>query len=545
MDHIAYFSSHGPTDGGKRIKPDIVAPGRTILSAGSRPNMSGECDGGTKPELGKKIPESVGLMYAEGTSMATPVVAGTAAQIRQYFEEGFYPTGKSNREDSFTPSGSLLKAIILNGGKEMVGVDNVGYVTVSSPFDGAQGFGRVSLSDSLPIKGKTNFKAKVFDRQLIEEDQKQSIEISVDISEECDSELLSATLVWMDLPSSPGCQQCLLNNIDLELRRLSDESIHFPNGLDKDDDSNNVERVRIAVEDGDRFRLTVNAANLITASQTYSLVVTGCFDIHGSLSVNDEPSLSPSRTSTISPSSLSLIPSQAPSHPPRNLPSPSIHSTIKPSLLPSTSNKVSSFPSSNMSSLKPSSLPTAHPSLQPTIESIKPTSFNNSFTGEESHVKTLLDWDKYVTGMMFDVTAKTNLSVTSLQLMKNKRLSNAEIEIYARQGSHVGFETNLNEWVKIYSAAPDVNGNLTKSLFSLITISKGATCGFYVTVRKVKNKKKKRKIKCNSKWDESPIAFNGDINVFAGPQIKYRFRKKGPICAFVGKVFYTINHNYE
>lgn len=545
MDHIAYFSSHGPTDGGKRIKPDIVAPGRTILSAGSKPNMSGECDGDTKPELGKKIPESVGLMYAEGTSMATPVVAGTAAQIRQYFEEGFYPTGKSNREDSFTPSGSLLKAIILNGGKEMVGVDNVGYVTVSSPFDGAQGFGRVSLSDSLPIKGKTNFKAKVFDRQLIEEDQKQSIEISVDISEECDSELLSATLVWMDLPSSPGCQQCLLNNIDLELRRLSDESIHFPNGLDKDDDSNNVERVRIAVEDGDRFRLTVNAANLITASQTYSLVVTGCFDIHGSLSVNDEPSLSPSRTSTISPSSLSLISSQAPSHPPSNLPSPSIHSTIKPSLLPSTSNKVSSFPSSTMSSLKPSSLPTAHPSLQPTIESIKPTSFNNSFTGEESHVKTLLDWDKYVTGMMFDVTAKINLSVTSLQLMKNKRLSNAEIEIYARQGSHVGFETNLNEWVKIYSAAPDVNGNLTKSLFSLITISKGATCGFYVTVRKVKNKKKKRKIKCNSKWDESPIAFNGDINVFAGPQIKYRFRKKGPICAFVGKVFYTINHNYE
>ncbi len=27
-----------------------------------------------------------------GTSMATPVVAGSAALVRQYFEEGFYPT---------------------------------------------------------------------------------------------------------------------------------------------------------------------------------------------------------------------------------------------------------------------------------------------------------------------------------------------------------------------------------------------------------------------------------------------------------------------
>lgn len=34
-----------------------------------------------------------GLVQYEGTSMATPVVAGSAALVRQYFLEGFYPTG--------------------------------------------------------------------------------------------------------------------------------------------------------------------------------------------------------------------------------------------------------------------------------------------------------------------------------------------------------------------------------------------------------------------------------------------------------------------
>lgn len=45
--------------------------------------------------------------------MSTPVVAGAVALARQYFVEGWYPTGAAVAADAYTPSGPLLKAVIL------------------------------------------------------------------------------------------------------------------------------------------------------------------------------------------------------------------------------------------------------------------------------------------------------------------------------------------------------------------------------------------------------------------------------------------------
>lgn len=48
--------------------------------------------------------------------MATPVAAGTAAIVRQYFEDGYYPTGERNPSDAIdNPSGALIKAVLING----------------------------------------------------------------------------------------------------------------------------------------------------------------------------------------------------------------------------------------------------------------------------------------------------------------------------------------------------------------------------------------------------------------------------------------------
>jgi minor extracellular serine protease Vpr len=60
---ITSFSSAGPTDFGHELKPDLAAPGGQILSA--------------------TLPESVGEPFAvfDGTSMATPHVAGAAALL--------------------------------------------------------------------------------------------------------------------------------------------------------------------------------------------------------------------------------------------------------------------------------------------------------------------------------------------------------------------------------------------------------------------------------------------------------------------------------
>jgi len=45
--------------------------------------------------------------------MSTPVVAGAVALVRQYFVEGWYPTGAAVAADAYTPSGPLLKAVML------------------------------------------------------------------------------------------------------------------------------------------------------------------------------------------------------------------------------------------------------------------------------------------------------------------------------------------------------------------------------------------------------------------------------------------------
>lgn len=51
--------------------------------------------------------------------MATPGVAGAAALVRQYFMEGFYPSGSKTAKDGFTPSGALLKATLVNSAQKM------------------------------------------------------------------------------------------------------------------------------------------------------------------------------------------------------------------------------------------------------------------------------------------------------------------------------------------------------------------------------------------------------------------------------------------
>ena len=64
-----------------RIKPDIVTHGTQVLSVGAESGAS--CDDPDKmPNLGGS---KFGLTSKSGTSMATPVVSGSAALVRQYF----------------------------------------------------------------------------------------------------------------------------------------------------------------------------------------------------------------------------------------------------------------------------------------------------------------------------------------------------------------------------------------------------------------------------------------------------------------------------
>ncbi|MFQ6062116.1 MAG: S8 family serine peptidase [Methanosarcinales archaeon] len=131
-ESMADFSSHGPTDDG-RLKPTVGAPGSYIYSADSDGNINSY---------------NCGYVSMSGTSMATPTTAGAAALIRQYFTDGFYPSGTANSRDSITPSAALLKAMLINSAIEM----NGSYTGGTIPSNG-QGWGRILLDDALYFNG--------------------------------------------------------------------------------------------------------------------------------------------------------------------------------------------------------------------------------------------------------------------------------------------------------------------------------------------------------------------------------------------------------
>lgn len=165
--NVAYYSSKGPTYDG-RIKPDLVAPGDSIMSANSNGNAGASCKTAGKT----------------GTSMASPAAAGTALLVRQYFQD---TTGKFWRVvcnknylfcKGFTPSGVLMKAVLLHSGSKMTQFNGAACgcgtpsVNLGAPPDSTQGYGRITLSNVLPLSGKFNFDLFVMDLTRIQANSK-------------------------------------------------------------------------------------------------------------------------------------------------------------------------------------------------------------------------------------------------------------------------------------------------------------------------------------------------------------------------------------
>src|SRR4030095_13713313 len=86
------------------IKPDLVAPGNKVVAAEARQNLLVT----EHPELdaGRSTVDNRKTMYLNGSSMATPVAAGTAALMLQV-------------NPTLTPS--LLKALLMYSAQPLAG----------------------------------------------------------------------------------------------------------------------------------------------------------------------------------------------------------------------------------------------------------------------------------------------------------------------------------------------------------------------------------------------------------------------------------------
>jgi subtilisin family serine protease len=213
---LASFSSLGPTRDG-RTKPDLLAPGSPIYSSNAlnSPNsctVSGTCD----------LTSTQNVAPKSGTSMATPLVAGIAALIRQYLAEGFYPGGFRGSGTSIYPSAALMRALIIGSSRSIQPVTQL--PRSMAPFaqdetpSFAQGWGSPIASSILPFVNATvparSFSLKLFDRWPI---SAQSESLSAQFWVEREASPLTVTLTWTDPASLPATDTrgLLVNDIDL------------------------------------------------------------------------------------------------------------------------------------------------------------------------------------------------------------------------------------------------------------------------------------------------------------------------------------------
>ena len=248
-------SGFAPTNDGRR-KPELTAPGCSTVSSSSSSSCGFSGSGFT------------------GTSMACPAVAGAGLLVRQYYMDGFYPTGAAVSEDGFTPSGALIRATLINSAVDMTGV---------SGFPASrEGWGRVLLDNALFFPGDAR-------KLIMLEDLRNASGLTTGGSREYtlfvngSAESLKLTLVWTEKEAALNANPAYINNLNLTVTSPSSAVYRgnvFISGQSSTGGSydlvNNVEQVLINTPETGTYTVRIDAPTVNTPGpQGFALLATG------------------------------------------------------------------------------------------------------------------------------------------------------------------------------------------------------------------------------------------------------------------------------
>lgn len=238
------FSSRGPTLD-HRIKPDVVAPGTFILSTRSR-DTSG---------MGWSASADPLYFYEGGTSMATPLVAGCAAVLREF---------AIKQKGIKKPSAALIKAMLINGAHSIGGQYIPSEAGVIPNIN--QGFGRVDVAAIVGPLGSNEQLMIQDEANALDTGEEQKVSVNVPVG----ATSLKITLVWTD-PPGEGLQ----NDLDLIVSRGNGLERHGnqPANATAFDRTNNVEQVVWDHPTSGPVNIRVRAFRVAQFPQSYALVI--------------------------------------------------------------------------------------------------------------------------------------------------------------------------------------------------------------------------------------------------------------------------------
>ena len=147
-NNLPSWTSRGPGKsdylkgiGGAQFKPELVAPGIQTVGANSDglipsngiPNdLQVQCGLPSKRQMddlncratsAAEYDNTTALNAKTGSSVSAALIAGSAALIRQYLLDGYYPTGLKNLSNTLLskPSAALVKAMLINSARSVGG----------------------------------------------------------------------------------------------------------------------------------------------------------------------------------------------------------------------------------------------------------------------------------------------------------------------------------------------------------------------------------------------------------------------------------------
>ncbi len=247
-DQVVAFSSRGPTKDG-RFKPDVIAPGTFVLSTRSRmiaPNN----------KAWAAFTPSKLYFFMGGTSMATPLVSGAVAVLREYLRK---------QQGLKSPTAALLKAALIASATRLPG-----YAPEGAVVDNHQGYGRVNL-DGVIAPPKPTSAQFVEVAPGLETGGIDSRQLKIRSS----AHPLRIALVWSDAPGPT-----IVNNLNLIVTAPDGSKLvgnQRSGAQPAFDTTNNVELVHVDEPVSGSWTVDVVGSNVPRGPQDFALVAIGHF----------------------------------------------------------------------------------------------------------------------------------------------------------------------------------------------------------------------------------------------------------------------------